>query len=79
MKNPLEVNMKRFVGRGSYRLIASISVTFLFVVARLSIEAAEKSINERNVADLIDGAKKEGKLVVWDTTRGRGKEHFRAF
>ena len=71
--------MKRFVGRESYRLIASISVTLFFVAAPLSIEAAEKSISERNVADLIYGAKKEGKLVVWDTTRGRGKEHFRAF
>ena len=49
--------MKRFVGRGSYRLIASIAVTLLFVAAPLSIEAAEKSISARNVADLIDGAK----------------------
>jgi iron(III) transport system substrate-binding protein len=43
------------------------------------IEAAEKPIGDRTYTDLVEGAKKEGKLVVWDTTRGRGKEHFRAF
>jgi iron(III) transport system substrate-binding protein len=65
--------------RESRYSIASVFVTLLVIIVPLSIEAAEKSIGERSVADLVEGAKKEGKLVVWDTTRGRGKEHFRAF
>src|SRR5512145_3240182 len=71
--------MKRFLGRGIDRLIACVSMTLLCIVAPLTSDAAEKSISERNVADLVEGAKKEGKLVVWDTTRGKGKEHFRRF
>jgi ABC-type glycerol-3-phosphate transport system substrate-binding protein len=59
--------------------IASVFVTLLVIIVPLSVGAAEKSVGERSIADLVEGAKKEGKLVVWDTTRGRGKEHFRAF
>jgi hypothetical protein len=53
-------------------LISAISLVPLGV-------AAEKPLGERTMSELVDGAKKEGRLVVWDTTRGKGKEHFRAF
>jgi iron(III) transport system substrate-binding protein len=71
--------MSRSFRRESRFSIASVLVTLLIIIVPLALEAAEKSIGERSVADLVEGAKKEGKLVVWDTTRGRGKEHFRAF
>lgn len=71
--------MKKLVRHAGCRWAASLFVAVIFIAAPLSSRAAEKSVGERSVADLIDGAKKEGKLVVWDTTRGRGKEHFRAF
>lgn len=53
-------------------LISAISLVPLGV-------AAEKPLGERTMSELVDGAKKEGRLVVWDTTRGKGKEHFRVF
>ena len=56
-----------------------IFVILLVSLFPLALNAAEKSIVDRSFAELIEGAKKEGRLVVWDTTRGRGKEHFRAF
>ncbi len=71
--------MTAFSKRGSGYSIASLFVTLLVVLVPLSMEAAEKPIGEKTAADLVEAAKKEGKLVVWDTTRGKGKEHFRAF
>jgi iron(III) transport system substrate-binding protein len=66
------------------RLIAGAILNFIFIMSWVvslppTSKAAEKPIADRTYTDLVEGAKKEGKLVVWDTTRGRGKEHFRAF
>ena len=41
--------------------------------------AATKPLSEKSYEELVEGAKQEGKLVIWDTSRGRGKENFRAF
>lgn len=57
---------------------AVVSVLFVINIPLTAI-GAEKSLADRSVAELVEGAKKEGTLVVWDTTRGRGKDHFRAF
>jgi iron(III) transport system substrate-binding protein len=71
--------MKKFLRRGSSPLAVFISVALLWLSAPPVTGAAEKSLGDKSLAELIEGAKQEGKLVVWDTTRGRGKEHFRAF
>ncbi|MBM2802413.1 MAG: transporter substrate-binding protein [Deltaproteobacteria bacterium] len=71
--------MKVNIGRLEFVSLATLLFTLLMTFVRLDIDAAEKPIADRTVAELIEGAKKEGRLVVWDTTRGRGKEHFRAF
>lgn len=68
-----------FIGRRNYGLVRLIFMILLFIMFPPALNAAEKSIADRSLADLIEGAKKEGRLVVWDTTRGKGKEHFRAF
>jgi len=67
------------LGHSKCTSVAPVFLILLVILFPLAIEAAEKPIAERSLADLVEGAKKEGRLVVWDTTRGKGKEHFRAF
>jgi iron(III) transport system substrate-binding protein len=71
--------MKRCVGPSGRHSIGLVCMMIFLAVTLPVIEAAEKAVGEKSVSELIDGAKKEGRLVVWDTTRGKGKEHFRAF
>ena len=71
--------MTVFVRRLKLNCIAAFFTTLLVMLVPLAVEAAEKSLANRSLAELVEGAKKEGRLVVWDTTRGKGKEHFRAF
>jgi len=65
--------------RGAVSLVAALLISVLLGSVPPFSAAAEKPLSERSLSDLVEGAKKEGKLVVWDTTRGKGKEHFRAF
>jgi iron(III) transport system substrate-binding protein len=65
-----------------YRVLSALPGLFVLALSAHSEPAhgAEaKPITEKTADEIVDGAKKEGKLVVWDTTRGKGKEHFRAF
>ena len=60
--------------------VSMILVLPLVLVISLSVQAAEKNpIANKTYDELVEGAKQEGKLVIWDTTRGKGKEHFRRF
>jgi iron(III) transport system substrate-binding protein len=74
-----EVKMKRFDGRTLCEAALAVSVVAFVLAVPTATMAAEKSIGEKSLAELVEGAKKEGRLIVWDTTRGKGKEHFRAF
>jgi len=65
--------------RGTVSLVAALLISVLLGSLPPLAAAAEKPLSERSLSDLVEGAKKEGRLVVWDTTRGKGKEHFRAF
>ncbi len=62
-------------------LVISTVIAFLgAAIVPLSIQAAAtKPLSERTYEELVEGAKQEGKLVIWDTSRGRGKQNFRAF
>lgn len=71
--------MTKFFGHWNIGIARPILAILLVSLFPLALHAAEKSIVERSFAELVEGAKKEGRLVVWDTTRGKGKEHFRAF
>ena len=72
--------MTLFVKSGNSRLVWPIIVlTWTMIIVPYVVHGADKPISERSLAEIIEGAKQEGKLVVWDTTRGRGKTHFRAF
>ena len=60
--------------------LSPVFIHLLAIIAPLAVEGADTNpIAEKSYNQLAEGAKKEGKLVVWDTTRGKGKEHFRRF
>jgi iron(III) transport system substrate-binding protein len=71
--------MERVKARSNCDFLSAVSMALCALLLPIVISAAEKPIAERSIADLTEGAKKEARLVVWDTTRGKGKEHFRAF
>ena len=71
--------MTVFVKSRGSALVQRILAVLSVVLFPLVLYGAEKAIADRSLTEIVEGAKKEGKLVVWDTTRGRGKRHFRAF
>ena len=61
-----------------YYLLAFVaSFLTLWIVFPHQVEA--QAVSKKTYNELVEGAKKEGKLVIWDTTRGRGKGLFRLF
>jgi iron(III) transport system substrate-binding protein len=72
--------MVKSVTRKILSFVSPVLIALFGVIAPLAVEgAATKPIAEKSYNELLEGAQKEGKLVVWDTTRGKGKEHFRRF
>ncbi|MBI2988979.1 MAG: extracellular solute-binding protein [Deltaproteobacteria bacterium] len=67
----------------TYKGLSSILAFSLFAFLALrpnpSDGAETKPVTEKTYEELVEGAKKEGKLIVWDTTKGKGKERFRSF
>jgi len=71
--------MTAYAGRWNIGFVRPIFMIWFVVWFPLALYGAEKPVAERSLSEIVEGAKKESKLVVWDTTRGKGKEHFRAF
>jgi iron(III) transport system substrate-binding protein len=71
--------MNTFLNRRALSVLSGLFLFTLWLHSGQAYAADAKPITEKSLDELVEGAKKENKLVVWDTTRGKGKEHFRAF